>query len=203
MAEIWYVSHSFTLFFHFWPSTTNNLLWVLSDVKQHCSTYVPWVSLHVHAAAYLSSFWKLWSPSSRSLKRKRGGSGGTSLSCCSILSVEMSKITPLLLMLVWSGAGEELEEGKENSKEAEGRWREKKCKSEGEFQQEMLRGNKEQGRRGSKERKHGWKSAGGGLIQECRKVKNRGEKRYCHKWIESRKFSTLSFGDYSFAVCVL
>lgn len=44
--------------------------------------------------SYLSSFWKVWSPS-RSLKRKRGGSGGTSLSCCSILRVEMSKMTPL------------------------------------------------------------------------------------------------------------
>lgn len=30
----------------------------------------------------------------------------------------MSKITPLLLLLVWSGAGEELEEGEEKSKEA-------------------------------------------------------------------------------------
>lgn len=70
-------------------------------------------------AAYLSSFWNVWSPRSRSLKRKRGGSGGTSLSCCSILRVEMSKITPLLL-LVEVGAGEELEEGDENSKEEKG-----------------------------------------------------------------------------------
>lgn len=86
----------------------------------------------------------------------------------------MSKITPLLLMLVWSGAGEELEEGEENSKEAEGKRREKKCKSEGSFNRKC---NKEQGRRGSKERKHGWKSAGGGLIQECRKVKKNKEQK--------------------------
>lgn len=89
----------------------------------------------VRAAAYLSSFWKLWSPRSRSLKRKRGGSGGTSLSCCSILRVEMSKITPLRLVLVWSGAAEELGEGderKQSRSRKEVRWEEEeKCKSEG------------------------------------------------------------------------
>lgn len=88
-----------------------------SLVRQHSSTLI--------SASYLSSF-KFWSPSSRSLKRKRGGSGGTSLSCCSILRVEMSKITPLLLLLllltalVWSRAEVELEEGEENSEGAEG-----------------------------------------------------------------------------------
>lgn len=82
-------------------------------------------SLHVDAAAYLSSFGKFWSPSSRSLKRKRGGSGGTSLSSCSIFRAEMSKITPLLLLprLVWSGAAEELEEWEEKSKMTEGEGR--------------------------------------------------------------------------------
>lgn len=69
--------------------------------------------------AYLSSFWKVWSPSSRSLKRKRGGSGGTSLSCCSILRLEMSKTTPL-----WSerdaSAGKALEEGEKKSSGGEG-----------------------------------------------------------------------------------
>lgn len=53
------------------------------------------VSPSLLADAYLSSFWKVWSPRRRSRKRKRGGSGGTSLSCCSILRVEMSKMTPL------------------------------------------------------------------------------------------------------------
>lgn len=66
------------------------------------------------AGAYLSSFWKPWSPRSRSLKRKRGGSGGTSLSCCSILRAEMSRTTPLWLL--W-GAEEELEEGQGKGKE--------------------------------------------------------------------------------------
>lgn len=60
--------------------------------------------------SYLSSFWKVWSPS-RSLKRKRGGSGGTSLSCSSILRVEMSKMTPL------RSAWEALEEGGEGDGE--------------------------------------------------------------------------------------
>lgn len=68
------------------------------------------MSPSVLAAAYLSSFWKVWSPRSRSLKRKRGGSGGTSLSCCSILRVEMSKMTPLWVARDAS-AGEALEEG--------------------------------------------------------------------------------------------
>lgn len=65
--------------------------------------------------SYLSSFWKVWSPS-RSLKRKRGGSGGTSLSCCSILRVEMSKMTPL------RSAWETLEEGgvKDSEKQEKG-----------------------------------------------------------------------------------
>lgn len=94
--------------------------------KQHSSTLI--------SASYLSSF-KLWSPSSRSLKRKRGGSGGTSLSCCSILRVEMSRITPLLLLLltvlVWSRADEELEEGEENSEGAEGKLKQRTRRSAG------------------------------------------------------------------------
>lgn len=64
--------------------------------------------------SYLSSFWKVWSPS-RSLKRKRGGSGGTSLSCCSILRVEMSKMTPL------RSAWEALEGGGEDGEKQEKR----------------------------------------------------------------------------------
>ena len=77
------------------------------------------IAHHIHSAAHLSSFWKLWSPSSRSRKRKRGGSGGTSLSSCSILRVEMSKTTPLLL--VRRRVGRELEEGEEKSEQAEGK----------------------------------------------------------------------------------
>lgn len=122
-----FIDHSFQL------SCVHSILyiwWSKSGLSQSTPTFGSLFSLHVCVAAYLSSFWKLWSPRSRSLKRKRGGSGGTSLSCCSILRVEMSKITPLWLMLVWSGAGEELETKRdENSKEGEGKWWERKRSS--------------------------------------------------------------------------
>lgn len=94
------------------------------------------VSPSLLTAAYLSSFWKVWSPRSRSLKRKRGGSGGTSLSCCSILRVEMSKMTPLRSARVAS-TGEALEEGGEEDGEGgrcereRGGWGEKTARGTG------------------------------------------------------------------------
>ncbi|KAJ8377632.1 hypothetical protein AAFF_G00255410, partial [Aldrovandia affinis] len=55
--------------------------------------------LNAPTAQYLSSFWKDWSPSSKSRNRYRGGSGGTSESTSVILSAEISRITPVLLLL--------------------------------------------------------------------------------------------------------
>lgn len=138
---------------------------VSERVKQHLSTHLLWFTISLHVfAAYLSSFWKVWSPSSRSLKRKRGGSGGTSLSTCSILRVEMSKITPLLLLLDWSGAGAELEEGEERSKETVEKLKEM-CKVRG---VEQRKEHEQEERWGTRKGNIGWKSASGGLIHGCR-----------------------------------
>ncbi|KAG7272783.1 hypothetical protein CRUP_017837 [Coryphaenoides rupestris] len=63
----------------------------------------PYYVAAVAAILYLSSFWKPWSPSRKSLKRKRGGRGGTSLS-----RVEVSKMSPLLLGSHWGVTGAEL-----------------------------------------------------------------------------------------------
>ena len=153
------------------------------------------VSHHIHTAAYLSSFWKLWSPSSRSRKRKRSGSGGTSLSSCSILRVEMSKITSLLLLLVWSGAGAELEEVEEQT----GSEREKKRRS-GKAEGMWRTGNSEKGkrrtgkRRGSRARKHGMRDMGQVVDWYIRQT-NRKEIKTLRILAQFRKSSALSFGD--------